>query len=465
METPALILAGTHSGVGKTTLTMGILQVLSRNMKVQSFKVGPDYIDPAFHSFITGRYCRNLDSWMLSEDTLRYLFLKNATGADFSVVEGVMGLYDGKGAGGGQGSTAHLARILNLPVVLVVDGSGMAASAAALVLGYQQYDPRILLKGVIFNNIKTEKHYRLLQEAVERDTGVKVLGYLPREDFIQLPSRHLGLVPSSEIRGLRELLERLGDTLRRTVDLEALTALAQDYTQGFNRPALILPLPREEVNLAVARDSAFNFYYQDSLELLEYLGAQLIYYSPLEDSSLPASLDGMLLGGGFPEVFAPQLEANRSLREELRSAVDEGIPVYGECGGLMYLSQGITDGEERLRHMVGAFQGRIRMADKLQRFGYVEVELQEDNILGRKGSSYRAHEFHYSVLEECAQNSYSLLVRKNGGREKPQSWSCGITKGSLLASYPHLHFYSNPALADHFLEQCRRYKQRRRGKK
>ncbi len=440
---------------------MGILQALSRSMKVQPFKVGPDYIDPAFHSFITGLHCRNLDSWMLSEDTLRYLFLKNAERADFSLVEGVMGLYDGKGAGGDLGSTAHLARVLNLPVVLVVDGSGMAASAAALVLGYKQYDPRVSLVGVIFNNIKTEKHYRLLKEAVERDTGVKVLGYLPREEFIQLPSRHLGLVPSSEIKGLKELLERLGDTLRKTVDLEAFTALAGGYSLGFSRPNLILPPVKEEVSLAVARDSAFNFYYQDSLELLEYLGAQLIYCSPLEDSSLPASLDGMLLGGGFPEIFAFQLEANLSLREEMRLAIKKGMPVYGECGGLMYLSQGIIDEEGFLRKMVGAFPGRTRITGKLRRFGYVEVEMQSDNVLGKKGSSYRAHEFHYSLLEEGEENSYSLLVSKNGESESPKSWRCGITKGSLLASYPHLHFYSNPGLADHFLAQCRRYKKRR----
>lgn len=451
--------------MGKTTLTMGILQALSRSMKVQSFKVGPDYIDPAFHSFITGNPCRNLDSWMLDEKTLRYLFMESGQLADFCLVEGVMGLYDGKGSKGDLASTAHLARILNLPVVLVIDGGGMSASAAAMVLGYKNYDPRVNLCGVIANNIGGEKHYQLIKEAVERDTGTKMVGYLPRADSLVLPSRHLGLVPSCETKGLREILEKLGDMVRRTIDLESLTALAKSYSPGFAQTSISLPEGKENVTLAVAKDRAFNFYYQDGLDLLEKMGARLSFFSPLEDASLPDGIDGMLLGGGFPEVFASELEDNLSLRTEIGAKIDDGLPVYGECGGLMYLSQGIVNEEGSLKKMVGAFQGKVRLTKRLQRFGYVDVELQSDNVLGMKGTSYRAHEFHYSVLEDGTENDFSLLVRKGKNGDASASWECGIKKKQMLASYPHLHFYSNVALADHFLGQCRGYKQRRIMKK
>ncbi|RJX24775.1 MAG: cobyrinate a,c-diamide synthase [Dethiobacter sp.] len=458
------MLAGTHSGVGKTTISMGIMHVLTRFMHVQPYKVGPDYIDPAFHTHITGRHCRNLDGWLLEEDTLKYLFLKNGSLAEICVIEGVMGLYDGAGTGKDQGSTAHIAKILNVPVVLVLDGKGMAASAAAMVLGYQQYDPMVKIRGVIINNVKGENHYRLLKEAVERDTGVKVVGYLPANEEIRLPSRHLGLVPRGEIEELQQKLERLGDMVRATIDLQAFLRIAGEYTPpfGFSRPT---PEKIAEVRLAVAYDQAFNFYYRDNLDLLEELGAELVFFSPMEEEKLPGNIDGLLLGGGFPEVFARELEANVALRKEIGARIPEELPVYGECGGLMYLSGGIVDNQGDFFAMTGAFPGTVKMTKRLQRFGYVEVELQSGNILGKKGERVRAHEFHHSLLVDEGGHEYSFRVKKIRDGEVTATWECGIKRMNMLASYPHLHFYANLSVPSSLVYKCREYKQRRSAEK
>lgn len=456
LRTPGLVIAGTHSGVGKTTLTMGIMQVLSTSMSVQPFKVGPDYIDPAFHSLITGRICRNLDGWMLKEDTLRYLYSRSGQDADINIVEGVMGLFDGAGTARDQGSTAHVAKLLGTPVVLVIDGSGMSASAAALVLGYLRYDPDVDMCAVIINNVKGEKHYQLLKQAVERDTGVKVAGYLPGQQAVELSSRHLGLVPSSEIPGLRQKLEQLGDLVRATVDLPLLLKLAERRRPVFvSRPPSFKPVG--SMRIAVARDRAFNFYYEDGLQLLAELGAELNYFSPLEAQHLPPGCSGLYLGGGFPEVFARELAENVTLKGEIKTAIDGGLPVYGECGGLMYLSEGIINNEGDCYPMVGAFNTKIEMTGRLQRFGYVEVELQQDNILGKKGGKIRAHEFHYSTLAEDKKENFSLLVKKSQDGRFIRAWGCGIKRYNMLASYPHLHFYSNPEMAVSFLRHCMDY--------
>lgn len=454
MGTPGLLIAGTHSGVGKTTISMGIMQVLSASMAVQPFKVGPDYIDPAFHTFITGRSCRNLDAWMLDEQTVRYLYHRKGQGNGINIVEGVMGLFDGAGTGRDGGSSAHIARLLGLPVVLVIDGSGMAASAAALVLGYLRYDPEVNLCAVIINNVKSDKHYELLKTAVERDTGVAVAGYLPAVGEIGLSSRHLGLVPQGEVPDLRRKLDQLGEMIRATIDLPLLLKLAQRHCQVAVSPPS-MPEGVGAVRLAVARDRAFNFYYADCLELLEELGAELCFFSPLEARQLPAGCGGLYLGGGFPEVFAAHLAENVPLKTEINKSIAAGMPVYGECGGLIYLSEGIKNGEGDYYPLVGAFAGRTEMTGRLQRFGYVEVELRQDNILGKKGERVRAHEFHYSTLQGAREEEMSLLVSKSRDGRLVKTWNCGITRQNMLASYPHIHFYSNPNMAATFLRHCR----------
>ncbi|MEW5920899.1 MAG: cobyrinate a,c-diamide synthase [Bacillota bacterium] len=458
LRTPGLVIAGTHSGVGKTTLTIGIMQVLTASLSVQPFKVGPDYIDPAFHTCITGRACRNLDGWLLDENTLRWLYARSAQHGGINLVEGVMGLYDGVGTSRDQGSTAHIAKLLGLPVALVIDGSGMAASAAALVLGYLRYDPELDLCAVIINNVKGEKHYRLLKEVVERDTGVRVAGYLPAHQGIELSSRHLGLVPRREVPGLRQKLEQLGELVRATVDLPLLRKIAERSRPFFvSRPPL--PVGVGSVRLAVARDRAFNFYYEDSLELLRELGAELCFFSPLEARHLPAGCSGLYVGGGFPEVFARELAENTSLIAIIKESIAAGMPVYGECGGLMYLSGGIKTGEGDYYPMVGAFAGKTEMTDRLQRFGYVELEFKAENLLGKTGERIRAHEFHYSRLVDAGEENWCISVSKTQNGLFRTAWQCGIRRRNMLALYPHIHFYSNPAMAVAFLRRCHAYQE------
>ena len=316
MKIKRLLIAGTHSGSGKTTIAIGLMAVVARRgLTVQPFKVGPDYIDSAYHTQVVGRSSRNLDDWMLPPATLRYLFARSAARADIALVEGVMGLYDGIGSTG-AGSTAAVAKTIKSPVILVVDAKGMSTSAAAQVLGYQQYDREVLLSGVIINRAAPGRHYDSMREAIERATGVQVLGCLPPDRELSLPSRHLGLVPTFEMNGMRERMERLCVLIESHIDLERLLQIAAgapDLDVVDNPIEPLSPRREEPVRLAVARDRAFNFYYQDSLDLLEEMGAELTYFSPIEDNSIPADADGVYLGGGFPEVFAGELAANHTM--------------------------------------------------------------------------------------------------------------------------------------------------------
>ena len=440
---------------------MGLMHALARSMKIQPFKVGPDYIDPAFHTHITGRRCRNLDGWMLEEETIRQLFFRSGSPADLCVIEGVMGLYDGAGTLKDRGSTAHIAKVLQAPVVLVLDARAMAASAAAMVLGYRDYDPEVNLQGVILNNVSGQRHYQLLQTAIERDTGVRVYGYLPPAKNISLPDRHLGLVPRGELQDLDQKLDLLGDLVRDHLDLEGLEQLARRYA-SFSVP---LGLPEQkpvgDLCVAVAFDRAFHFYYWDNLELLGELGAELSFFSPLNDEMLPSEADLLLIGGGFPEVFAGELEENAPMRQAVRDAVRRGLPVYGECGGLIYLSRQVQDREDRAYSMAGAFPGTTFMTDRLQRFGYVEVENKRDNLLGPAGTCFRGHEFHYSLLRDTQEHLFSMNVHKIRDEAREKTWSCGVQAGRMLAAYPHLHFYANLSVPRSLLQSGLEYRKRR----
>lgn len=456
---PRIVIAGTQSGVGKTTLTLGIMAALHRRgLKVGGYKVGPDYIDPGFHTFVTGVPSRNLDLWLLTEEKVRYLFQKNSRDVEISIIEGVMGLYDGRGTDA-IASTAHLSKILNAPVILVIDGSGVSTSAAAQVLGYQKFDPDVALQGVIINRVSGDAHYQLLKEAIERETGVPTLGYLARRDQIQLKSRHLGLVPGVEVDDLKKQIEELIGLIEESVDLDGLLKLAKTApvfgkeTEPEDIKEAKLKSQQVEwsssVKIGVAYDEAFHFYYQDNLDLLQELGAELVYFSPLHDQKLPENLDGFYIGGGFPEEFGYQLEKNRSMRQEIATAIESGIPTYAECGGMMYLSQSIQIRTEESYQMVGVVPSASVMTDRLQRFGYVEVELGE-NLFHLKGTVIPAHEFHYSKLLEDTNLPYTYQIRRRN-----RSWHCGVGVKNLLAGYPHLHFYSNPELALQFVLRCR----------
>lgn len=457
MNIPRITIAATNSGCGKTTVSMGIMAALKkRGLKVQPFKVGPDYIDPMYHTFITGNYSRNLDSWMLKEDTVSYLFTKNAKDSDIAVIEGVMGLYDGFGGSSIEGSTAHVSHIIYSPIILVLNAEGMSLSAAAMVKGFCDFHKGVNIRGVILNQINSVSYYNLLKEIIEENTGVKVIGYLPKIRECSLPGRHLGLVPDGEIKGLKVKLDLLADNIEKSIDLDLLLEIAKEAEDiEMVESGQVTPEAGHCIRIGVARDSAFNFYYQDNLELLQMMGANIVYFSPLNDSGLPDDLQGLYIGGGFPEVFATELQNNISMRRDIKEKIFSGLPVYAECGGLMYLSESIRDMQGNAFDMVGAIPGKCEMTSCLQRFGYVEVEVTEDNVLAEKGYRIRGHEFHYSVInvEENIQQCLRVIKTKKGRETK--SWSCGFKTHNVLAGYPHIHFWSNKKFAECFLNSCK----------
>ena len=455
MIKPRLVLAGTQSGAGKTSISSGLMAALThRGQLVQPWKVGPDYIDPAFHAFVTGRPSRNLDSWILEENLIKHLFQATAPslGEGISIIEGVMGLFDGHGETG-QGSTAHLAQILAAPVVLIINGAAVSRSAAAMVHGYHTFQPGLPLAGVIINQVSGQTHYDILKNFIEKDTGVKCYGYLAKNPDIVLESRHLGLVPSVEVDGLKERLGRLAQAASETLDIDGLVTLAESAPAVPQISLDYISTTIAPVRIGIAQDAAFNFYYQDGLDLLRSQGAELIPFSPLEDPNLPPNLAGLYIGGGFPEMFGGKLATNQSLRLEIKEKLEQGLPGYAECGGLMYLCKTLVDHNGQSHPMVGFFPHRTKMCKRLQNFGYVTVTYDQETILGPAGTTIRAHEFHHSQIEFEGQGTQVATVRKNATR----SWLGGLSHKKVLAAYPHLHFWANPKVAENFLANCRSY--------
>jgi len=458
MKKPRLLLAGAHSGAGKTSVAAGLMAALvRRGLIVQPYKVGPDYIDPAFHTFVTGRQSRNLDSWMLDQATVLALFGHNAPGPGegLSVIEGVMGLFDGHSREP-AGSSAHLARILTAPVVMVINGAGLARSAAALVRGFDQFDPGLRLAGVIINQTSSPAHYEMLKTFVENEAGVPCFGHLLKNPRLALESRHLGLVPAAEVTDLSARLANLAEAAGETLDLDGLVRLAETAPEISPPPCPLAVIPKgapgPPVRLGLARDAAFSFYYQDGLDILTRLGAELRPFSPLADTALPPDLDGLYLGGGFPEVFAAKLAANQRLKSEIREALEEGLPAYAECGGLMYLAQALVDHAGRAHEMTGFFPLTTIMGSGLRNFGYATVTFEADTVLGPAGTRVRVHEFHHSRIEDEKPEDYVLKIEKSPDR----AWRGGLARKNVLAAYPHIHFAANPDLAVNFLEYCRR---------
>jgi cobyrinic acid a,c-diamide synthase len=453
-QTRGLVIAGTQSGVGKTTVTLGLLHALARRgLKVQPFKVGPDFIDPGHHTLAAGRVCRNLDGWMLSREANLALFRRQAREADVAVVEGVMGLFDGYDGASEAGSTAQMAKWLGLPVLLVVDARAMARSAAALVHGFASFDPALNLAGVVFNRIGSAAHLEYLRQALAPLQGVRVFGGMPRDQELAIPERHLGLATAEDHPLDDAYLKRLADWLEANLDLEGLLAAMPRLTL---REAPVLAAAPQVVRLGVARDRAFCFYYPENLELLANYGAELVPFSPLEDRELPPDLDGVYLGGGYPELYAEDLAANDSLRQALREAAAGGLPIYGECGGLMYLAREIRDLEGRVHPMAGVFPFAVRMLPRLKALGYREVTLTAPGLLGPAGTAARGHEFHYSEIigePDGVPRLYRLTPRRGGAAVAE-----GYCENRVLASYVHLHFGSNPEVARHLVASCRAYK-------
>ena len=455
-STHAIVIAGTHSGVGKTTVSTALMAAYRRRgLQVQGFKVGPDFIDPGYHQAATGRASRNLDGWMLNIETVRAIFRQAALRADISVVEGVMGLFDGASAFDESGSTAQIAKWLGLPVVLILDAEALARSAGALVLGFEAFDPRLRLVGVIANKIAGTGHYRYVEEAIRASCGAEPLGWLPKDPSIEIPSRHLGLVMSGETMD-ETSIGLLADWVERGVNLDRLLQLSE-VSLGCEAESATPCAPsetrRDAVRIGVAHDAAFCFYYQDNLELLEQLGAELVPWSPLYDS-LPEGLQGLYFGGGYPELFASVLSANSRAMNRIRQFIMADGHVYAECGGLMYLSQAIIDKRGVEFPMVGVLPAKSVMRDRIAALGYFEVEGADENELLPPGQSIRGHQFRYSDLSPVpvtVKRQYRVKGCGNGERTFPE----GYRIGNCLASYIHLHFQSNIGFGARWLDLCR----------
>lgn len=458
--TARLVVAGVSSGVGKTTLTAGLIAALSRRgLAVQPFKAGPDYIDPTYHTLAAGRVCRNLDTWLVPPARVRALFSRAAAGADVAVVEGVMGVFDGSGYDAEEGSTAQLAKLIDAPVVLVLDAGKMARSAAALALGYRQFDPDLPLAGFILNKVGGDRHGQGVAAAIERATARPVFGWLGRDDELEIPERHLGLVPTAEPGRWQAFIEAAAMRVERALDVDRLLATARQAAPlpPVDLAALFAAPPPENAPrpvIAVARDEAFNFTYEDNLDLLRAAGAALAFFSPLRDAALPPQTGGVILSGGFPELYAPQLAANRAIREALHRAYRAGLPIYAECGGLMYLTESITDLDGRRHPMVGLLPGRSVMTRGRLTLGYRQAGAAGDSWLFKAGETARGHEFHYSRWEGRPDDlPPAYLLRPYDGRGEPAPE--GANLGNLWASYVHLHFWGKPELAARFVARAR----------
>ena len=432
-----LLIAGTGSGCGKTTVVCALLQALkNRGADVMSFKCGPDYIDPMFHSEIIGADSVNVDLFLAGEETAKRLFVKHAR--DLNIIEGVMGYYDGLTVTSAEASSWDVGRTLDAPVVLVVNGRGMALSVAAVVKGFQVLRPESGIRGVILNRV-SPMTYPQLKAAIEAECGVRVYGYLPACEASTLESRHLGLVTAQEVQGLREKLQTLAAQAEKSVDIDALIGLMRGAAEMEAEETCVQPVGHPRI--AVAKDRAFCFYYRDNLELLRDLGAELVEFSPLHDACLP-ECDGLYLGGGYPELYAEALSANQSMRESVKAAVLTGLPTVAECGGYMYLTERIGEWQ-----MCGVLPGGCANKGRLTRFGYAALRADAASLLFAPGEETRVHEFHYWDSDLPGE---ALQAVKPSGR----SWRCAWTSDTLYAGYPHLYFYSNVRAAERFVRRC-----------
>ncbi|MCA9499737.1 MAG: cobyrinate a,c-diamide synthase [Nitrospira sp.] len=455
MSFPRLVIAGTHSGVGKTTVTLALMSAFrAQGRTVQPFKVGPDFIDPGHHHWASGRESRNLDGWMLGPVVNRTIFQEAAQGAALSIIEGMMGLFDGSSPVNATGSTADMARQLNAPILLVLDGSAMARSAAAMVYGYAHFDSSVNVAGVIFNRLNSEGHFLLLKEAVEKETRIPVVGYLRADSDVTIPDRHLGLRTALEGSGA-ELYAKLGQLASATIDLVGVEQLAQAS------PAILVTSPgvpveasrsvSRSVRVGFAFDPAFSFYYPENLQLLEKAGGELVRFSPMKDSSLP-DVDLVYLGGGYPEIYAEVLERNRAMRESIQAFAARGGVVYAECGGLMYLAKTLKDFDGTEYDMVGVIPAETAMSRTTMTLGYRELTVSRRGLLGNEGVRVRGHEFHYSTLHPKGDLEYLGHLTDAQGRDRGGD---GITVGNVIALYTHLHFASHPHVPMALVEAAR----------
>lgn len=445
------LIAGPASGVGKTTVSLCLIAALrKRGLRVQPFKGGPDFLDTGHHARISGRRARNIDTWMLSSVENLNVVRDAAQDADAILVEGMMGLFDGKSGASEVGSSAEIAKLLKLPVILVLDASKSARSLAAVVLGFELFDPEIPLAGIILNRVAGERHFLLLETALKARCRTPLLGWLPRDETIAIPERHLGLRSAVEgsSASLDDELEAFASLAEKHFDIDKIVSLQCGLElQSPGSPRLAAT---ELVRIGVARDAAFCFYYEDNLDLLQYCGAVLVPFSPVHDAELPRSLDALYFGGGYPELHAKQLSTNYSLLAEVRNFAASGKPVYAECGGMIYLGSSITAQDGKRYPMTGVLPLEFEMTGKLVQFGYVTVEFVRDCLLGSAGATVRGHSFHYSRLIEAGEVQTNYRVQYSlSGKEEIE----GFSTNNVLVSYIHLHFRAAPEMAKRFVQE------------
>lgn len=445
-KVPRILLGAAASGSGKTLITCGLLQALkNRKLQVTSFKCGPDYIDPMFHSRVIGTKSRNLDSFFADEDTVRYLLEKNARDCEISVIEGVMGYYDGLAGISAKASAYDVAKITKTPAVLIVNAKGMSLSAAAFIKGFVEYQEDSQIRGVILNQVSSMMYPRLKQ-IIEEELSIKVYGYVPVVKDCVLESRHLGLVMPEEIVDLQQKLMELVEILEKSVDIDGLLELAEHAEELPVQESPVAYHTGRKIRIALAKDEAFCFFYQDNLELLEEMGAELVPFSPIHDKKLPEHIDGMLFHGGYPELYAKKLSENKEMLAAVCAAVQTGIPYMAECGGFMYLHQEMEDMEGHSWPMAGVIHGKSWRTPRLTRFGYITLE--DGTCFGEHVGAIRAHEFHY-FDSDCCGEAYTA--------KKPlssRSWKCIHSDGQGMSGFPHMYYYSNLRVPEQFLRAC-----------
>lgn len=445
-KVPRILLGAAASGSGKTLITCGLLQALkNRKLQVTSFKCGPDYIDPMFHSRVIGTKSRNLDSFFADEDTVRYLLEKNARDCEISVIEGVMGYYDGLAGISPKASAYDVAKITKTPAVLIVNAKGMSLSAVAFIKGFVEYQEDSQIRGVILNQVSSMMYPRLKQ-IIEEELSIKVYGYVPVVKDCVLESRHLGLVMPEEIVDLQQKLMELAEILEKSVDIDGLLELAEHAEELPVQESPVAYHTGRKIRIALAKDEAFCFFYQDNLELLEEMGAELVPFSPIHDKKLPEHIDGMLFHGGYPELYAKKLSENKEMLAAVCAAVQTGIPYMAECGGFMYLHQEMEDMEGHSWPMAGVIHGKSWRTPRLTRFGYITLE--DGTCFGEYVGAIRAHEFHYFDSDRCGE-AYTA--------KKPlssRSWKCIHSDGQGMSGFPHMYYYSNLQVPEQFLRAC-----------
>lgn len=452
MHVSRIVIAGVTSGVGKTTVAVGVMYGLrKRGLRVQPFKVGPDFIDPSYHTLVTNRNSRNLDVWMMGRQGVLDCFASACKDADIAVVEGVMGLFDGMSGKSDFASTAHVAKILDAPIVLVVDASKGARSIAAIILGFLHFDRKLRIAAVILNNVAGQRHANYIAEALVGVVKIPVVGVLTRNSQIEMEERHLGLVPALELKGTKsQVITRTARYIAECIDLDKVLSLCSITSLPDARDH---PKQPARARIAVGLDESFNFYYPDNFIALKRSGAQLVFFSPIKEQKLPNGVHGLMLGGGFPEVLADRLEKNRSMVRSIRRAVDEGMPIYAECGGLMYLTRSISGykGEKKARKMAGIIEADTLMTGRLT-LNYTDAECN-GSIFGK--TRLRGHEFHYSSIENIAGDSrFAYSMKKGKGVTGNQDGF--IINDNSLAAYMHLHF-ANRKLPERMVVSCVRF--------